>query len=144
MDFKLSTLVIVITVFIAAMATGASWVTGIQANYPSANLSAEWNDTFYQMEEIDSIREQSREDFSGSQAEGGQETGESSDVGLIAGTVTALSNAKASIALIPTFVSDFMNFSDIQIPIWFYSTILTIIIVSILFTLAGAFLRRNP
>lgn len=144
MEFKLSTLVIIVTIAVAAMATSASWIAGINEEYPSANLDVSWNTSFNKMAELNSTGASVREAFGVGEKEGGIETSEGTDVGLFKGTISALSNAKETLELIPSMIRDFMDNSKLDLPWWFYSTIWTIILVSVLFTLAGAFLRRIP
>lgn len=138
-DIKPTSLMIVMSIFIISLFTAASWISGINNAYPSANLSTEWNNSYYKLENLTTTGGTIREGFSSGEA--GVVT--YGDEGFLKGTLEGLRNVFATLALIPSMITDAIDLVNLPIPKWVLPFILLIITMGVLFAAARAVMKSG-
>lgn len=138
-DLKLSTWIIVLAVFSTGIIVASSWILAIDDQYPAANVSADWSNSFNKMSNINATTLSVRETI-----ESGEEP-KATDLGeiLLTGIPSAISRGLKSLGLIDDMVSDFNEQSNIPIPKWTTDLIVIIIVIALIFTIISAWLKRS-
>lgn len=142
MEIKLSSLAIVVTIFLACMITLGTFIGGVQSTYPSANLSEDFGASYEaQLNVLNSTQGKVR--GSVDSGDTGLEEGTASDIGILQGTLASFYALFASLNMIDDIIEGFLNNNAFGIsPLWFSVTII-IIIISVCITFISVFLRRR-
>jgi hypothetical protein len=140
-DLKVSTWLIVLVIFSAAIVTSVGFIQSINSQYPDANISSEWETSFDKMDTLNQSTTSIRDSVT---------SGESSKITTVGlanaiwdGTTTAILNGFKTLALLDDMIFDFIVYSGLPIPIWVITVIVSIIVISLIFTVLSAWLKKG-
>jgi hypothetical protein len=139
-DLKLSTWIILLALFSAGIATTSAWVVGINDAY-GVNASTDWSNSLDKMSDISNRTTSIREKMSS--GEDNKVTAIGTAEVIWSGTVSSIMTGINSLGLIDDMIKDFQDQSGLDIPTWVLPLIVTIIVTSLLFGVASAWLKRG-
>lgn len=140
-DLKASSLIILLAFFSILITTGATWIVGINEEYPASNINADWNESFAIMGNLSTTTHSIREKFEN--PEDDVITFSDTADAMLGGTVEGIKNVIRSLGLISPMITDFREESEIPIPTWVAPFVLLVVTISLIFTVASAMLKRG-
>ena len=137
-DLKLSSWIIVLAIFSTGFLVSMSWIVAIDDAYPAGNISAEWS-SFDKLSSLSNTTTKTRTDIASG------ETGKLSDFGemILVGVPQAVLGGLSTIGLLDDMLYDFANNAGIDMPSWVATLTIIIIVISLIFTIISAWLKRS-